>query len=303
MNVVASPASGLMAHAVREAVDSVAAPDRRESVISLALRWAGLPSIPEAGKEVGEFIENSLYRAAEEVLGAESASMIVEQLRPIAEMIGREEISEIRRSYPELAAVMAESDDERPISKVDAAPARRSAPGLDLDLEDIDHEGDYFDDDEDDPVVIVLDEDGNEEEEESVLQTGRVMVTQRPRRGEVPFILVSTEDPSSISALNQALGGAATLEPVGDALAVLQGLTDGRASLLVVDCARPTVRLETLLALTPELPDGTRIVLWSEPRDLAQRLTGGLSLPASWVCAGSSAGAEDIGAICRVLLG
>ena len=84
---------------------------------------------------------------------------------------------------------------------------------------------------------------------------------------------------------------------------LLDELDHRETDLVVIDCRRPVVSVETLLALGPELPPGARIVLWGERADLEHRLsTIGIALPQSWVCCGPHASAEDVGAVCRVLL-
>lgn len=122
-------------------------------------------------------------------------------------------------------------------------------------------------------------------------------------RGEVPLVVVASSSPIALSMLSVALGGAAYVEPARDALALVEGLGRHEDGLILLDCRSPSVQLETLLALSPELPAGTRVVLWGEPDALEHRLAAlGAPMPASWVCCGPNAGADDVAAVCRVLL-
>jgi hypothetical protein len=120
---------------------------------------------------------------------------------------------------------------------------------------------------------------------------------------ELPLLLVASCDPSSVGKLSFELSGCAYIEPVRDATAVLEGLGVQEATLIVVDCRNPTVQAQTLLALGPEMPPGSRIVLWGERPSLERELEQlGGGIPDTWVCCGQGASVEDVAAVCRVLL-
>lgn len=112
-------------------------------------------------------------------------------------------------------------------------------------------------------------------------------------------VLVCTADPMRAAGMGRAMAGTARVQPISDALAILSEPAD----LVVVDCVRPTVRLETLLSVAPELPEGCRVVLWGEAPDFRKQL-GILAsaIPDTWVSCGVDAEAEDVAAVCRVLL-
>ncbi|MBX3270304.1 MAG: hypothetical protein KF729_08580 [Sandaracinaceae bacterium] len=130
---------------------------------------------------------------------------------------------------------------------------------------------------------------------------GRLVTDPAPER--VPFVAVASSDPGGLDEMSRALGGVATVHAVRDALAILDELDDRETDLVVIDCRRPVVSVETLLALGPELPGDARIVLWGERADLEASLAQlGIALPDNWICCGPHASAEDVGAVCRVLL-
>jgi len=84
---------------------------------------------------------------------------------------------------------------------------------------------------------------------------------------------------------------------------VLSNLGPTGSGLVVVDCRRPAVSVETLLALAPEMPRESRAVLWGERYDLEHHLSQlGASMPVEWVCCGPKATAEDVAAVVRILL-
>jgi len=130
----------------------------------------------------------------------------------------------------------------------------------------------------------------------------RPVLATDPAPAHTPIVLVASTDPNGVEQVTQVLAGVATIHVVGDALAILDELAYETA-MVVVDLRRPVVSVETLLALGPELPSQTPIVLWGERSNLEDDLEAiGISLPSSWVCCGPQASAMDVGAVCRVLL-
>jgi hypothetical protein len=135
------------------------------------------------------------------------------------------------------------------------------------------------------------------------LGDARPLVETNPAPRDLPVLLVASSDPRSMSHLSSALSGVAYIEPVTDALEVLEGLGRGEASLVVVDCRHPTVQAETLVAMQPELPPDSRIVLWGEQAALERALTSlPHGIPDAWILCGHEASAEDVADVCRVLL-
>ena len=154
---------------------------------------------------------------------------------------------------------------------------------------------------EDDPELIIEVEMESETDEE--VSSVPTATDPAPRR-DLPLLVVASSSPTTLSMLSVALGGAAYIEPARDALALLEGLGRNDAGLIVLDCKRPTVQVETLLAMQPELPAGLRVVLFGEPRGLERHLeAAGAEMPETWICCGSDASVEDLAAVCRVLLG
>lgn len=258
-------AAGLIERTVREAVDALAAPAVRDEVIELALRWAGCAAFPERGPAVASFVEGPLFRALVHTLGEAAASTVRDELGAVTAMVMDEEVSEVRSSWPALAL---DPDDDEPELIVE----------MDMDVDEVE-------------VVEV--------------EVAPPPNATRPAPGrDLPLLVVASSNPTTLSMLSVALGGAAYIEPARDAIALLDGLGRNDAGLLVLDCKRPTVQVETLLALSPELPAGLRVVLFGEPRGLERHLeAAGAAMPEAWVCCGSDASVDDLAAVCRVLLG
>ncbi|MGE3630897.1 MAG: hypothetical protein AB7P00_13430 [Sandaracinaceae bacterium] len=256
-------AGGLVERAVCEAIDAYAAPKVRAAVVELALRWARVSVIPERGPEVREFVEGALVHAAVQMLGAEAGDAIKAEMAPIVSMVAEREISTVRPSTTPPRG--------QPIIKP---------------------ESDY-------PEIEI----GHSEPPVRTARGQRAASPTVP--GPISFarVLVASMDPASVAELSRWLAGAATVEPVRDALEVLDNLGYGSCGLVIVDCRRPAVSVETLLALAPDMPKDARVVLWGERHDLEQHLARlGVRMPGEWVCCGPAASAEDVGAIVRILL-
>lgn len=124
-----------------------------------------------------------------------------------------------------------------------------------------------------------------------------------PRR-EPPRVVIASTSPAAVSALTGAFSGSATVEQAHDALTLLESLGPHEQGLIVLDSANPAMRVETLLAMYPELPEGLGVVLWGEPHDLDERVAAlGTRIPDAWVRCGTGATADDVAAACRRLLG
>lgn len=198
--------------------------------------------------------------------------------RALMQTLGEAAASTVRDELVGLTAMVMDEE----ISTV-----RSSWPALALDVDDGEPE-----------LIIEMDADMDEVEEPSV----PAVTAPAPRR-DLPLLVVASSNPTTLSMLSVALGGAAYIEPARDALALLDGLGRNDAGLIVLDCKEPTVQVETLLAMEPELPAGLPVVLFGEPRGLERHLEAtGAAMPAAWVCCGNDASIDDLAAICRVLL-
>lgn len=118
-----------------------------------------------------------------------------------------------------------------------------------------------------------------------------------------PLVMVASSSAIAIASLKAALRGTADIEVAGDVLTVVEGLERSEQGAIVVDCRHPTVQVEILLALEPELPPGTRVLLWGEEPDFDRHLALlGTDAPPTWFRCGADATAEDVAAACRALL-
>ncbi len=78
-----------MLRAITEALESVASSEARVAIVVRALGRAGLAKVPERGPELIRFVDGPLLDAIQELLGAEIAGELVDQLKPVLRFAAR----------------------------------------------------------------------------------------------------------------------------------------------------------------------------------------------------------------------
>lgn len=253
----------------------MATPEVRARVVERALRRGHRVEVPEDGPAVAEFVRGPLHAAVRERLGDGAAMAVLEELGPLAERLAGEEVSEVRPSIPWLEIDVTDLLDDLPPNE------------LELELEP--------------PSLLPSSASSSEDAHDAPLRAA--VPTHPAPRTELPVIVVASSDPSSVSLLSFALSGLACVEVAGDVLAVLEALGRGTTPIVVLDARHPTIQADTLLAMSPELPDDSRIILWAGDWELDRLATLGAGLPDGWVHCRLDASADDIADVCRVLLG
>lgn len=75
--------SGLVARAVREALEGFASEAVADDLLFAALEDASLPSLPTEGSALGSFVRGSLWARCEDTLGPDAADAVLDRLEPI----------------------------------------------------------------------------------------------------------------------------------------------------------------------------------------------------------------------------
>ncbi len=100
-SVQPSAAGGPVAAVLNEALDAVATPEIRQTILNRALAVAGFDAIPESGDDVRRFVDQYLHMAVVSTLGEEAAEHVCSSLEPIVQMAeAQEEVSEVRPATP-----------------------------------------------------------------------------------------------------------------------------------------------------------------------------------------------------------
>ena len=121
----------------------------------------------------------------------------------------------------------------------------------------------------------------------------------------LPVVLAATRDESRLRALETYLEGTAAVAQITD----LASLLDAFASpirtdrLLLIDCMRPSVHVNTVAAIRQDLPRGTTVVVWGINEATWSALEREKTSTTRWVRCSQEAGNDDVGSLCAMLLG
>ncbi len=119
-------ATGAMMRVVVEALDRIASPDARDSVLYMALADGGLETVPEDPTHLRRFALGPLRRAIELTIGREAAEAVITDLGPILERAQTTLTSGVRRravKSAECALLVATADPARARELDSLAPA------------------------------------------------------------------------------------------------------------------------------------------------------------------------------------
>jgi hypothetical protein len=239
----------LVARSLTEAIETVATPTVRDSVIGRALRDAGRSSIPEAGPEVLEFADGPLRHALSDRLGDDVASEVLDQIRPVLERASMR--PSMRPAAPAVAAAVPLGS-----AKIGSVRPTRPAPA--------------------DPALLRAStpvDESTPEEESGVFAARRLPALTDPApSAEMPIVFLASRDPGAAAALARSLGGRATVRVVEGLLDLLEAVDEEARvrRVLVLDAAQPSIHVRSLVTVAPELAGRAKVLVWrafDEDRD------------------------------------
>jgi hypothetical protein len=323
--------SAMMDRALREAIDAMASPEVRDSLILQALEGAAESAIPEGGARLQRFVNEFLGPTLRERLGYDAADAILTSLAPIVQM-ATEEISQVRprSTRPQnTAQATAAHRSSKPTPKAVSAPSRARttpAPATRTPVP-----GRSPRPARTPPPAARTPPPSSRREEPAEEEWPEVTVESRPRpasssnqvpaalkdpeeragrptlpapdRG-LPVVLLATSDPQQVEALDALLRGHAWLAGVHDPIGLLDALQAHaeRQPVLIVDCRRPCVRATTVAAMAPELPEGTTVVLWGADDGTEAELEDVEPSARDWIRCTAEATAQDLVSLCSMLI-
>ncbi len=114
----------------------------------------------------------------------------------------------------------------------------------------------------------------------------------KPARAGTGAILIATEDLLRVAVVERAAESRTSVVHVRDLMSLLDAAQaePRRAPLVIVDCLAPSVQLPTLAIVVPDLPRGSRVVVWGATDD-------------AWLELTSIAGPRELGRFTRADLG
>ncbi len=120
----------------------------------------------------------------------------------------------------------------------------------------------------------------------------------------LPFVLVATLDLNLVRKLAAWLDPRAAVVRVRSAASLLHDLENAAdaPSVIVLDCTQPSIRPVALAALADDLPATTKVVLWGATTEIEEQVRKVLPAATRWISVSGAALAKDVAARCAELV-
>lgn len=273
---------GLVARAVREALGTLVSPQMYGQIVARALQGAGLHDIPESGRVIATWVEDHLQREIEQAVGSDAAELVGMQLAPIVAHAS---------SQPEEAPKPAAFGSEKPTSVAvaqltarDKREQMKSTARIRLSSEQLRQ----------------LTNPGE------TTRPGAVSGPLGKERGKsAARVLAVTADDRAVASLQHTLAGSAVVVQATDLVGLLDALDEARSQepVVLLDCIRPAIHVNSLAAMSEDLPKGSTIVLWGASEETWRELDRERSQTCRWVRCSHEATLDDLGSLCAMLIG
>ncbi len=214
----------LYAQALREALDSVVAPEVRDEVIQRALRAEGLDSPPVHQGAFLDFVRRPVHASLERVVGKKTALAAVNEVHRLMGIHDdfADGSSEIRR-----------------ISELSVPPVRTGSSG---------------------PVK----REKSDQRGAKRLAQHEARHTMPVSQGLPPAVLIATTDVSTSQQLAACLEGIASVQALDDLFLLMEEVHNAkdRSLVVIIDGQMSPISAATIAALGPELPEHAHVLLW-----------------------------------------
>lgn len=258
-----SSSTQLYAQALREALDSVVAPDVRDEVIETALNFAELESPPADQAAFFSFVSGPVRITLEQIVGRRTALLAIEELHRLLGVHDdfADGSSEIRR-ISELSMPAGRSGSSGPIKR-DVKGARVSRP------------------DQDAPRRTLPVPDG--------LPPSVFIATTDVHMAKA--LASQLQGIASVQAIDDLL---TLMEEIRSA--------DQRALIVIIDGRMPTISVATIATLGPELPEHAHVLLWRADDTTKQQAQAVSEKSRDWLRIPEQHSLDEIAALCQSLL-
>jgi len=326
--------SKLIPQAVREALDSVVAPNVRDALLQEALSGSLESELPTDPEQLRRFVAGPLKSSLVRVLGDELGESVVVELDRLAELVsvapaerrtrsgGLRAVGPKRRHTPpqrssKSASLLRRSPTPRPAA-LRTIPRSSPPPGQHAD--------------EGVREIQRISQPALASAHAPTIPVGKRMhtapsppaappasmdyprgtaaafgiggsISGTPER-QLPFVLVATLDLNLVRKLAAWLDPRAAVVRVRSAASLLHDLENaahGR-SVIVLDCVQPSIRPVALAALAEDLPANTKVVLWGATSEIEEHVRNVLPQDSRWISVSGTALAKDVAARCAELV-
>jgi hypothetical protein len=208
--------------------------------------------VPERGGVVLAFANGPLKRALTQRLGEEICDEVLAQISPLLTHASR---------VPEPAMRISQRPDD---SEAARRRTRRAPPSEEMLARAASDEMEALDDGSASGVYVAG-------------------MTQ-PAGDWAPPIFLASSDAGIARRLSGSLTGRAQVNPIGGLLELVDALEahESDAPLVLVDCGNPVLQVASLVALAPDLPAGTVVLVWGPSTSDDLSLRDAPELTATW---------------------
>jgi len=284
-----------LTRALQEILDSVVTEAARDALVDEALAAHGVAELPQSAAELLDFIEGPLLLTLERALGGERAHSVVEELerwigplstrqRPLVASPCVTVAGPLRASRPPPFGSLAREQLERrptlPVTR-HGSPSEPNPPAS----------GDY-------PHGMAR--------AIGLAPTEPPGSSSGPTSGRLlPLVFLATREAELFDSFSAWFDPRAVVVRMTRLVDLLLDIEDAgsRRVVIVVDCARASIRLEALAGVAGELPLSARVVLWGSNAETVARLCRVSPAVARWTAVPVEAPLAVLVERCSALIG
>jgi hypothetical protein len=271
----------LLLRAVRDTLDSIVSPAVRDTLLREALTLAQLDGLPGEFERFLDFLMGPLQKTLERALGVELGRSVVIELERITESMAPADRHEAITGPPPGLAESILPPPPRPARGANAPtlPARAGRAPTSRDY----------------PAGTAS--------AFGILSSAPPPSARGTRR--LPVVFVATRDMELVGRFGAWLDPRAVVVRVSRLVDLLLDIQDAgdRRTVVVLDGHAAPIRAEALAAISDELPENVRIVLWGGSADYAARLSEMFPRVAEWLVCADDSSLADVAERCAEIVG
>jgi hypothetical protein len=303
----------LISSAVRETLDCVLSPVVRDQVLAAAFTASTRTDVPNDPLEFERFLHGSLREALLRTLGADLGDVVFEELLRVADTAISSMLPPAQSaSRPAPAPTPRPAPAPRRNSPIrqravalgsprpSAAPARRPSNPQGR----ASARGPLISPPASDPARPPSSASYPAGTPKLLGVHGAVPASTRPATSTVPQILVCSADSNLARRLAAWVTPPTVVLRIANLMGLLYAIEDSthERTVVLLDCATPSIRPHSLAALADELPRAVQVLLWRCPTPLLAELARHSPRVTSWMVCEPEAGEDDAVKCCSRLM-
>jgi hypothetical protein len=307
---------------VRDTLDSIVSPAVRDTLLAEALTLADERDVPGELPRFLEFLDGPLRRTLERALGHELGRSVVAELERLTEGLIRESAPHASGGRRARAAKTRAPAAARPTRPVQPRPTRSDSPRVQAEALPSTIPPAPRLEESDPPKGTAPTQPARPRPSHPRPPTSRdypagtasafgMLSSAPPAAGRagvarrLPVVFVATRDIELVRRFGAWLDPRAAVVRVSRLIDLLLDIQDGgdRKTVIVVDGHLPPIRPEALAALSEELPENVRVVLWGGAAEVPTQLSELFPRVAEWLVCESETPLSDVVDRCAEIVG